>query len=175
MRKWKVNNRSAFSDGINCWPKKACSLETTEAYSSPGAIATLLLSVSRPLPCFKTNPRIQWAYGLLESVLLFTVRTPFTSVPRFEARIAPPAPAVLILLLLSLSHPGGGDDRPVRRLSQDDRRELAGWLPPHNERAGPVPSTILHIGRTVPMHTISPTNQSCFHGSCVCWQWPREW
>lgn len=56
----------------------------------------------------------------------------FTSLPRFGARNAPPT--VLILLLLSLSHPGGGDNRPVRRLSQDQQLRM-GWLAASTQRA----------------------------------------
>lgn len=54
--------------------------ETSTAYSSPR---------SPFAHCLDSIPRIQRVYQRL-TVLLCTVQTPFTSVPRFEARNAPP-------------------------------------------------------------------------------------
>lgn len=147
--------------------------ETSTAYSSP----------SSPFAhCLDSIPRIQRVYQRL-TVVYYSV--PYGHLLRaFQgSKLETRHQTVLIMLLLSLSQPGGGDNRPVRRLSQGQQsHQRAGWLAASTQQAiskqVQVPSTILHIGRTVPMHTILPTNQSCFVSTAFLSagsEWPREW
>lgn len=106
----------------------------------------------------------------------------FTSLPRFEARNAPPA--VLILLLLSLSHPSGGGDSACPKVESGRTvvKRLAGCLHSTSGEQGkyrrrscisaeqsqcvPISRQTSHVS-TVPLSAMAAFKRMSIAG-CVC-------